>query len=292
MPAIPFLTSQLQKRRSILPILSVVAFWLCFAPPASAAEVGCPTQVGRCAENVIWLTGEIMPGDAEKLRTELLRKGPHTSLVVFANSPGGSINEGIKIGHLLRKYYISSAVGWIASKKKPVKVFYPEAAYLTSEGRREIPELSAKNAVCAYACMDAWLGGYRRYGVAFLGVPHAEEGMGKDSKPPINDANLHNELTEYYRVMDVPDSFTEAESAAFDGRKLIPVIYVDDHLLRRSEEEDRSAKQYCGQVYPSLKDVVLSQTTMDEVARAYDCAATLDLKNRMAVWPLMADESL
>lgn len=68
-----------------------------FKPERSASGLG------------ITVSGEIKPGDAERLR-QFLKKTQPVPTLVSLNSPGGSLGEGIRLGKLIRAQKLASVV--------------------------------------------------------------------------------------------------------------------------------------------------------------------------------------
>src|SRR5271167_2215859 len=91
-------------RRTIAPFAFMILCWISI--PSYAAEISCGGGVSpNCFRG--YLNGQIRKGDYEEIAA--LLKDNHPRLGEFdLNSPGGDIDEAIKIGRLFRKYLIST----------------------------------------------------------------------------------------------------------------------------------------------------------------------------------------
>jgi hypothetical protein len=73
-----------------------------------------PFTPGEVAVPGLLMSGEIRPGDYERLLDFVERSGYHNNMPegqVILASPGGDIEEALKIGRLVRKLYMSVSVG-------------------------------------------------------------------------------------------------------------------------------------------------------------------------------------
>ena len=105
------------------------------------------------------LYGEITEGDSDRLINALLvsiKERDQFIDRVNLFSPGGNAVEGIKLGHIINKYYLATEAPSV-SESRFVCYGYP--------GSQSQP-FSSDNCVCASACAIAWLGGIERRGIA------------------------------------------------------------------------------------------------------------------------------
>ena len=85
----------------------IVALGLALNPTCSATI----ELVGRAVDGHtlgVKIEGEIQPGDAEKLLKIYEYFGPAAASKVFLWSPGGNVEEAMKIGNLMRQLRLSS----------------------------------------------------------------------------------------------------------------------------------------------------------------------------------------
>jgi hypothetical protein len=123
------------------------------------------------------LNGQISKGDYEKVATFFKAYHPdHFEL----NSPGGDVDEALKIGRLFRKYLISTSDGYAGT--------------------------------CASACAFIWFGGVFRGGTVGLHRPRSIDPMFRGLSPP--DASIAyrrvlERIAAYLDEMEVPKSIIE-----------------------------------------------------------------------------------
>jgi hypothetical protein len=139
---------------------------------AQAADISC--HINDCT--VIDITGEISRGDYDKLNGFFGGQGGQSIQTIGIDSPGGSIDEAMKIGRLLR-----NRERWVA-----------------------VPE----NGECASACVLILAGGVRRYPLGRVGIhrPYFEE-----LDPSVTSAGadqaykaMFQEIRNYLSEMNVP----------------------------------------------------------------------------------------
>jgi hypothetical protein len=106
---------------------------------------------GNCSScNWILAEGEIQNDTPEKFELFLAEQSMAGGVVRF-NSPGGDLLAGLKLGELIRQHGFDTAVG-----KTPGRI---------AEGGVVWTEKEDAEAICASACVFAFAGGVRRYGV-------------------------------------------------------------------------------------------------------------------------------
>jgi hypothetical protein len=190
--------------------------------PISAAEVGCtqrlmgdggdiPDEIaksrwpsgfrpvsGMCI--VGYLQGIITKGDFEKIQ-RLLHESYRTLHWIELVSPGGDVDEAIKIGRLFRKY-----------------LFTTQAPFQNNllPGRCEGPEC-----ICASACALIWFGGVDRMGGVGLHRPRINDPEFKDLSPaeaaPRYERALA-QITRYLDEMEIPRQVASMLTATDSSR--------------------------------------------------------------------------
>jgi hypothetical protein len=245
--------------------------------------LSCPSEIAACSDSVLWLTGDIERGDADKVADELKRRGPIVATVILAKSAGGSAREAMKIGRLLRRLHIVTGAGWaIAADPKESKrsfsatVYYPQAAVRSQDNKWNIPALEAGKSVCVSAWFDIWLGGYRRFGYFYLAIhaPYIEVPAGLNITIDRIAAFYRQgmlEIQTYHLEMGVPESLWNLEvGVPWDKFKPISLAYLDRELLSAAAAEPIAKPAECGQGLPDLFDVWTGKIDMQAVA---ECAA-------------------
>jgi hypothetical protein len=196
----------LQLTTSMLLATLVAAF--CFAQttiPASAQEKRMtiqgfgPELPVEIAGNAwfIFLDGVIDPKAATRFEKYIKDNRIPDRSIVYVNSPGGSLIEGIALGRIIRKYGLSTSVG----------------KRLVAATRRFDIEPGGCYSACAYAYMGGqfrYLTKGSRYGVhQFASTAGGSEGVAQIASAII---------VEYIRSMDVDtELFSLSASAAPDG---------------------------------------------------------------------------
>lgn len=144
------------SRRMIARLAYAMFCWI--TVPAHAAQILCaPGSFHQfCPSGV--LTGPIVKGDYERVVT--LLRANHPNLVQFyLISPGGDVDEALKIGRLFRKYLISTMA--------PQRL--PNGGTLTVFGCR------GDCGSCASACALIWFGGVERNGSVGVHRPRTDD---------------------------------------------------------------------------------------------------------------------
>lgn len=82
-----------------------------FSAPSFCAEI--KVGVGKSGQATVWITGEIVPGDADKFSQSVRQANDSGKFVanVRLDSPGGNLLEGVKIADLIRFGKTSTNVG-------------------------------------------------------------------------------------------------------------------------------------------------------------------------------------
>jgi hypothetical protein len=194
--------------------------------------------VPRC-ETRLWFSGKIVRGDYDRLHEFLRREGKNVLEIVLQKSPGGDVDESIKIGRLIRRLKLQTK---IAVSVPPVDPFL-EGSTITDD-----------NATCASACVLVWMAGIMRQGNWRLVVhrpyfdPTYFAGLSADEADQ-RYRELEQQAYDYLREMDAPESLIRAmrEVPSTDG-KILDRKYVRDELgtVIPSYDEWQTAK--CGRL--------------------------------------------
>jgi hypothetical protein len=167
------------------------------------------------------LSGQISRGDYKKVAALLKAHNPFINTFRL-NSPGGNLDEALKIGRLFRKYLIATRV----------------------------------DVACASACAFIWFGGVDRGGTVGLHRPRTDDPVFKGSPPA--DASTEyrrvlGRIASYLDEMEAPKTIIEKVTAT--GSANIYWINASSDELRRppsiAEWEDAS----CGLVLRDVDDV-------------------------------------
>jgi hypothetical protein len=166
------------------------------------------------------LTGEIKPGDAHAVETMVRKNLPFLGLLAL-NSPGGSVDEAIRIGRAARRYYLKTAAPsiWDGQRKLIVS--------------GEITD--APDAICASACFFAWLGGPTRMGEAIaIHRPFPPAAEMRTLSPAEADRLYHdlsNKILIYLSEMDAaPHWLSDMMKIPSDDLHMIPEGQVHEEL--------------------------------------------------------------
>jgi hypothetical protein len=167
-------------RNTVLTALAFSALIACglVCLPAQSAEVYCNNP--QC-QLVARLVGPIEKGDYQKVAAFI---PAHQPAVVYLDSPGGDVDEALKIGRLFRAQLIETDI-WFRNDNR---------------------------AICASACALIWFGGIERNSVVGLHRPRFTDPMFA-SLPPAKAAEVYRQVLEriniYLREMEVPASIIE-----------------------------------------------------------------------------------
>lgn len=211
------------KRLRVMLLAFTLIVNICFASPSSAAEISCVSKgsVSEASEgytkflktlqtspitewcNGYLINGEIAKGDYEKVRNSLSQ----SYFIIpsfFLNSPGGDVDEAIKIGRLFRKYLIQT----IAPND------YGKGPWLYASNSKGNPLLChGNNCMCASACALIWFGAVTRQGIVGLHRPQILDEQFKIS-PPAEAAKTYRQalqkITDYLKDMEVPNPMADA----------------------------------------------------------------------------------
>lgn len=188
----------------------VLLFFFALAPHAAgAADIACADE--SCA--ALWLSGEIVAGDAQKFSAALDRAGGGVKGVMLS-SPGGSPQEAMKLGRLIRE-----------------RGFFTQAPAADALGgmlgEGPAPLCRGADCVCASACFLVWAAGVERHG-NMLGIHRPAPDFG--SHRPSFAARIYREaalmpallallgdVRGYLDEMDVPQRYIDRMTRAPDA---------------------------------------------------------------------------
>lgn len=229
--------------------------------PAHAAEIemiaDCPpgvqpwedptwgdlTQMPRCKLR-LWFSGEIVRGDHDRLRDFLGgAAGRKVMRIRLWKSPGGNVDEAIKIGRLIRRLKLTTEIAVSVAPGHILNDFAP------GDG-----DMDDDNATCASACVLVWMAGIVRAGNWRLVVhrpyydPAYFAGLSADEADQ-RYRELEKQAYDYLREMDAPESLikTMREVPSTDGR-ILDRVYVREEvsMVIPSYDEWQTAK--CGRL--------------------------------------------
>jgi hypothetical protein len=191
-------------------ILFAAAATLMLVGSTHAAEISCLSGLGSsCAMGR--LSGEIVKGDYEKVKSLI----SSTTSTFWLASPGGDVDEALKIGRLFREYLIST-----------------EAPYRDPHGF--LTNCRGQNCTCASACAFIWFGGVDRMGTVGLHRPYIDEPVFR-GLPPADASMTYRRMLDnvvvYLNEMEVPRSIIETMATTNSG-DIRWVNYFDEGLDR------------------------------------------------------------
>ena len=177
---------------------------------------------GSCEEG--YFHGPIADGDYDKVR-QFYRKY-HPFLYAFKlNSPGGDVDEAMRIGRLFRKYQITT--------------YAPESAgpsYILGHGTGAEwePLCAGSDCACASACALMWFGGVERSGTVGLHRPRIDDPAFKALRGA--DATkvyirILLEIARYLEEMEVPRPMIDA-MVATGSSEIRWIDSIGDDLFR------------------------------------------------------------
>ncbi len=219
------------------------------AVPSRGAEIGClidfEAYSGKRICQTGYLKGEIVKGDYNRLKS--FYRDNYPGPFDFAlQSPGGDVEEAIKIGRLFRKYSITAI-----------------APNNNEEVRRLLPDFQnssilcqGQDCICASSCALTWFGAPLRSGDVGLHRPIFRGPGFKDLTPGEAERAYKPVLAliaQYLEEMEVPKAYTEAmvATSSADIRWTSP----NDHdLLDRSPSFAEWLQANCGQYGSHLED--------------------------------------
>jgi len=185
----------------------------------------------------MWLSGEFVVGDYERVRSSLRQRGEPIYGVRLLASPGGNLNEAMKIGELVRRLRLTT---YLAVKA-------PEGPWM--------PELTLKSdeqAVCASACVYVWLSGIDRAGTWQLIIhrPYFDAAYFSSLSSEQADekyAELEAQAYDFLRTMGAPEQLIVMMRKVASSRGLVlDQDYVATELSDPSPGFDEWLTSKCG----------------------------------------------
>jgi hypothetical protein len=212
---------------------------------------------GTC--EIALITGEIQKGDFERFSAFIQQQTEYLDAVVIG-SPGGNVEEALKIGSLIRRLLYRTMV----PEQYPVGAGWPfELALGAVVAKEPEPQCLKDICLCASACALIWLGGIERspgiVGIHRPTLPDHElgrmdiEDAGRSYKEVIAGTNG------YLDEMDVPPRLKQLfvstssgeiyymsendfqESRSLNGREYVPAVeeWLTSACGRVTDEERR-----------------------------------------------------
>lgn len=183
--------------------------------PANLHPSGRLPTPNTCVE--IAIIGEIKRGDYEKF-ADLLRDNHPFVANLFLWSPGGDVEDAIKIGVLTRKALLNT--------NAPMS-FYPggprqgtlAALFGGTNGKTEgIQICRGQDCLCASSCFLIWAGGAERQG-NFIGLHRpTSKSLGFSAMQPAQASvlyeNIMKNISDYLRQTEIPNRYIEIMTGA------------------------------------------------------------------------------
>jgi hypothetical protein len=249
----------------------------------------------ECHGRQLMLKGVIEPGDADRFADALARlvlspdlpevQDPERLWTVKFDSPGGDVDEAMRIGRLLRRGLATTEVSYRYAKRADgIYDFEPAPDQICLDGQDRLSGCFADivKAECAGACLLAWLGGADRY---------AHEGQlgthGLPTEGPEADA-VQRYLTEMglgpdlvALVVAVPSDgarwISWSERTRLDGRAAILVTALESCPEPLSQQESLDSVMH--------PDPVVRDRLMDRAEAWRDCKLAIIARAHDALQP-------
>lgn len=158
-----------------------------------------------CSEIII--KGEFLEGDSQKLLDTLQNNRPHVS-AVYLHSPGGSLEEGVAIGRIIKEHMLDTIAPWQLGEGEGVLY---NLLGLRNANTQEL--CRGTDCICASSCFLAWAGGISREGSALgLHRPTIKSTQYVNMSPDqasILYKDLLKEVRGFMIEMEIHDTFIE-----------------------------------------------------------------------------------
>src|SRR5208283_958192 len=183
------------------------------------------------------IEGELQPGDARKVLTLYEYYGPAVASNVYLWSPGGDVEEAMKIGRIIRRLRLET---WVTDR------------YLTPIDKSgAFPSPANKdNSLCASACVLIWTAGATRQGNVL--VLHRPVIVPED-RNSISDVDFEraekqviDTTSEYLKEMEFPTYYME---------KMIVTSSQDGYVPTEKDLDDHPLAG----IPPSIEEIILSK---------------------------------
>ena len=280
------------SRRAVTFLVCMILSWI--STPSQSAEISCAGSTsGPCFFAPGLLSGQISKGDYEKVVTLLrasVAKATGTQFLTefVLNSPGGDVDEALKIGRLFRKYLITTTAPLHATAASPSQMPYLILRSMISPGNIELCR-GREDCECASACALIWFGGVDRGGTVGMHRPRINDPMFKGLSP-VDASNTYRQvlgrIAAYLGEMEVPKPIIET-MVATSSDDIRWVDGIDDKLDRPpsiAEWEDAS----CGSGN-NFGNVLnwneVTQQQHDQIQNKFQCVLNLLSTHRDRLLP-------
>jgi hypothetical protein len=216
-------------KKSVL-IFAMSMILICQIGQIQAAEIWCdsredkeyaerlglpPTEKPYCS--VMYLKGQIVPGDFAAFKSKLRANEPYVALVGLF-SPGGDIQEALKIGALIRERMLTTLTGFRAGDRN---VF--------------LSGVCTENCHCASACFFIWSAGIERSGNALIvHRPHNISGTFGRKRAAAASSEytaLLGSVGNYLLQMDVPAAIiADMNAISSNNASYVPRQQIETYL--------------------------------------------------------------
>jgi hypothetical protein len=223
------------------------------ALPCKGAEISCVDYVtmqnNKKYCSAAFLNGEIVKGDYDKVVSLFARFHPYIDNI-YLQSPGGDVIEAIKIGRLLRKYYIDVLSPYHVSSDNYHLLENPSDAEskndLTHFHNKILSEIcKGEGCICASACALIFFGAPMRSGSVGLHRPIIDDPAFKALSPTEAESVYKPALTAislYLEEMEVPKEFVEVMIATSSHG----IRWITSENIKRSPSFAEWADANCG----------------------------------------------
>ncbi len=183
-------------------------------------------EKGKCSTAL--LQGEIEKGDAAEFKGFLISNFPHLHSIVL-NSSGGLVEEGMKIGGLVRKYLLSTRAPTCYNFNEHVHC----VLFSLSPNYKKICKGADCN--CASTCFLIWSGGVVRTGNAIGLHRPSIQFTSYANMPPDKASALYKqliaEIDDYLSEMEIPKNIVEKMNAVHSAE----IIWLHDEAKALAE---------------------------------------------------------
>lgn len=175
--------------------------------------------------NTLAIVGVIKAGDFDAV-AEVYRGSKGWLQTVALVSPGGNLDEGMRIGRLIRKALLRTYA--------PIKLSKSLGVVMVGNFSMEPNPCVEQDCVCASTCFVVWVAGSGRYG-NYLGIHRPKfESKYFGELPPREAEKLYERaiqnLEQYLQDMDVPQAYYELLMKTPSWDVLIPWQLINDDL--------------------------------------------------------------
>ena len=190
-----------------------------------AAEISCSRQAPPRWCDAALLRGKIVKGDYERVRFMIIDQLATSFILV---SPGGDVDEALKIGRLFRKHLIRAEAPW---RKTDGSIWIL--------GLDTTRPCRGPNCTCASACALIWLGAVERDGTVGLHRPYIDDPMFAGLSPAeasVRYRQMLDSVVSYLNEMEVPKSIIESMTATSSG-DIRWVDTIDEQIVSNGRQQ-------------------------------------------------------